>query len=56
MKIIYSDNLHIRTYLLVCLLTYAINNMAQNPDSQLTFTLRNASLKEFVKLIDNSTG
>ncbi len=56
MKIIYSDNLHIRTYLLVCLLTYAINNMAQNPDSQLTFTLRNASLKEFVKLIENSTG
>lgn len=56
MKIIHSDNLHIRTFLLACLLTYAINNMAQNPDSQLTFTLRNASLKEFVKLIENSTG
>lgn len=56
MKIIYSDNLHIRAFFLICLLTYAINNMAQTPDAQLTFALRNASLKEFVKLIENSTG
>lgn len=56
MKRIRSNSLYIKICLLICLLTYATANVAQNPNSQLTFTLHNASLKEFVKLIENSTG
>lgn len=47
----------VKTWLLTCLLIMCfLSAKAQSPDAQLTFTLHNAGLKEFIKLIENSTG
>ena len=48
---------HIRTCFLMCMaFLYLAETEAQTPDAPLTMNLRNASLQEFVKLIENSTG
>ncbi len=48
---------HIRTWFLMCMaFVYLTHAEAQNPQTLLTLTVRNASLDEFVKLIQNSTG
>lgn len=57
MKITPQDCLPVRTLVLigvVLLITAQAN--AQKPNARLSFTLKNATLKEFVKLIENSTG
>ena len=57
MNIIFQDRFPIRTIVLIgvaLLITTQI--YAQNADARLSLTLRNATLKEFVKRIENSTG
>lgn len=47
----------VKAWLLACLLIlYVLPAKAQSPDTKLTVTLRNANLKEFIKVIENSTG
>ena len=57
MNIIFQDRFPVRTIVLIgvaLLITTQI--YAQNADARLSLTLRNATLKEFVKRIENSTG
>ena len=57
MNIIFQDRFPVRTIVLIgvaFLITTQI--YAQNADARLSLTLRNATLKEFVKRIENSTG
>lgn len=57
MNIIFQGRFPIRTIVLIgvaLLITTQI--YAQNAEARLSLTLRNATLKEFVKRIENSTG
>ena len=57
MNIIFQDRFPIRAIVLIgvaLLITTQI--YAQNAEARLSLTLRNATLKEFVKRIENSTG
>ena len=57
MNIIFQGRFPVRTIVLIgvaLLITTQI--YAQNADARLSLTLRNATLKEFVKRIENSTG
>ena len=57
MNIIFQDRFPVRTIVLIgvaLLITTQI--YAQNAEARLSLTLRNATLKEFVKRIENSTG
>lgn len=56
MKITILNIQHIRSWFLMCVVTCAANAAAQVPEARLTLTLRNASLEDFVKQIENSTG
>ena len=57
MKIISQDYLPVRTFILIgMVLLTTTQTYAQNINTRLSFTLKNATLKEFVKLIENSTG
>ena len=57
MKIISQDYLPVRTFILIgIVLLTTTQTYAQNTNTRLSFTLKNATLKEFVKLIENSTG
>ena len=57
MKIISQDYLPVRTFILIgVVLLTTTQTYAQNTNTRLSFTLKNATLKEFVKLIENSTG
>ena len=55
MKIISQDYLPVRTFILIgMVLLTTTQTYAQNINTRLSFTLKNATLKEFVKLIENS--
>ena len=57
MNIIFQGRFPVRTIVLIgvaLLITTQI--YAQNAEARLSLTLRNATLKEFVKRIENSTG
>ena len=54
MKIISQDYLPVRTFILIgMVLLTTTQTYAQNINTRLSFTLKNATLKEFVKLIEN---
>lgn len=51
------NNCHIRPWLLMCVILISFSKLqAQNPEAQLTFRIKNASMEEFAKRIENSTG
>ena len=53
MKIISQDYLPVRTFILIgIVLLTTTQTYAQNTNTRLSFTLKNATLKEFVKLIE----
>ena len=57
MRTIHQGHLPIRTLVLIgMVILITAQAYAQNANARLTITLRNATLKEFVKLIENSTG
>lgn len=57
MNRIHQDRLPVRKLLLIGMALYITTQAyAQNANTPLSFTLRNATLKEFTKLIENSTG
>lgn len=47
---------HIRTLLLMCVVLLSTAAQAQNKDVKLTLTIRNATLENFVKRLENATG
>ena len=57
MKTIPQGHLPVRTLVLIgMVILITAQAYAQNANARLTLTLRNATLKEFVKRIENSTG
>ena len=57
MRTIHQGHLPVRTLVLIgMVILITAQAYAQNANARLTITLRNATLKEFVKLIENSTG
>ena len=57
MRTIHQGHLPVRTLVLIgMVILITTQAYAQNANARLTITLRNATLKEFVKLIENSTG
>lgn len=57
MRTIPQGHLPVRTLVLIgMVILITAQAYAQNANARLTITLRNATLKEFVKLIENSTG
>lgn len=57
MKTIPQRHLPVRTLVLIgMVILITAQAYAQNANARLTLTLRNATLKEFVKRIENSTG
>lgn len=57
MRTIHQGHLPVRTLVLIgMVILITAQAYAQNANARLTITLRNATLKEFVKLIVNSTG
>lgn len=57
MNKIFQDHLPIRKLFLIGMVLYiTVQAYAQNANTPLSLTLRNATLKEFTKLIENSTG
>lgn len=56
MRTIHQGHLPVRTLVLIgMVILITAQAYAQNANARLTITLRNATLKEFVKLIENST-
>lgn len=56
MRTIHQGHLPVRTLVLIgMVILITAQAYAQNANARLTITLRNATLKEFVKLIRNST-
>ena len=57
MRTIHQGHLPVRTIVLIgMVLLITTRAYAQNANARLTLTLRNATLKEFTKMIENSTG
>ena len=57
MKTIHQGHLPVRTFVLIGMVFFITAHVhAQNANARLSLTLRNATLKEFVKRIENSTG
>ncbi len=57
MRTIHQGHLPVRTIVLIGMVLFiTIRIYAQNANARLTLTLRNATLKEFTKRIENSTG
>lgn len=57
MKTIHQGHLPVRTFVLIGMVFFITAHVhAQNANARLTLTLRNATLKEFTKIIENSTG
>lgn len=57
MRTIHQGYLPVRTIVLIgMVLLITPWTHAQNADARLTLTVRNATLKEFTKMIENSTG
>ena len=57
MRTIHQGHLPVRTIVLIgMVLLITTRGYAQNANARLTLTLRNATLKEFTKMIENSTG
>ena len=57
MKTIHQGHLPVRTLVLIGMVFFITAHVhAQNANARLTLTLRNATLKEFTKIIENSTG
>lgn len=57
MKTIYQGHLPVRTLILMGVVFFITMQVcAQNANARLTLTIQNATLKEFVKRIENSTG
>ena len=57
MRTIHQSRLPVRTIVLIGMALFITTQAyAQNANARLTLTLRNATLKEFTKMIENSTG
>lgn len=57
MKTIHQGHLPVRTIVLIGMVFFITAQVhAQNANARLTLTLRNVTLKEFTKIIENSTG
>ena len=57
MKTIHQGHLPVRTIVLIGMVLFITAQVhAQNANARLTLTLRNVTLKEFTKIIENSTG
>ena len=49
--------LYVENLILTCgILFFSLQMQAQKNDTQLSFSIRNASLEEFIKYLENSTG
>ena len=49
--------LYVENLILTCgILFFSLQVQAQKSDTQLSFSIRNASLEEFIKYLENSTG
>lgn len=57
MRTIHQSRLPVRTIVLIGMALFITTQAyAQNANARLTLSLRNATLKEFTKMIENSTG
>ena len=57
MRTIHQGHLPVRTLVLIgMVILITAQAYAQNANARLTITFRNATLKEYVKLIENYTG